>query len=331
MSLKHLRRLLVPVDQEAVFVSRNDPADPRLGDLIESSESIEEGGGIRCVIVGCPQHLGIERNNGRPGAGEGPHAIRKSLYKLATSAILNANRDGTLRIADGGDIDTDGKTLEQIHDELHDVVENLLSQGFFPIVLGGGHDCVWPIISAYEEVGESYGLINIDAHADVRPLKNDMKAHSGSPFRQMLDREESALIEGAFVEFGLQHAAVALSHLEYLTQKKATVVMLDDVRSAPHGEAWAGAVRCASDGKRMHITLDMDGFASAYAPGVSAPSANGLVPLEIAPNLRSAAKDSNLASFDVVEVSPPHDVDNRTAKLAAEMIMEVLAGLAQRT
>ena len=329
MSLKHLRRLLVHVDQETVFVSRNDTADPRLGDLVESTESIEEGGGIRCVIVGCPQHIGIERNNGRPGAAEGPTAIRRALYKLATSAILNAHRQGTCYvIADGGDIDTEGKTLEQIHDELHDVVENLLSQGFFPIVLGGGHDCVWPIISAYEEVGDPYGLINIDAHADVRPLKDDMKAHSGSPFRQMLDREASALVEGAFVEYGLQHAAVALSHLEYLREKSATVVMLDEVRATP--DAWADALKKATAGKRFHITLDMDGFASAYAPGVSAPSANGLLPHEIAPHLKAAAQRSSLTSFDVVEVSPPHDTDGRTAKLAAEMIMEVLAGLASR-
>lgn len=30
------------------------------------------------------------------------------------------------------------------------------------------------------------GVINLDQHFDVRPLK-DGKAHSGSPFRQMLE------------------------------------------------------------------------------------------------------------------------------------------------
>lgn len=33
---------------------------------------------------------------------------------------------------------------------------------------------------------KKFGVINLDQHFDVRPLK-DGKAHSGSPFRQMLE------------------------------------------------------------------------------------------------------------------------------------------------
>jgi arginase family enzyme len=35
-------------------------------------------------------------------------------------------------------------------------------------------------------------------------------------------------------------------------------------------------------------------------------------------------------AFDVVELNPVYDVDGRTAKLAAAMIMEVIAGVASR-
>lgn len=34
------------------------------------------------------------------------------------------------------------------------------------------------------------GVINIDAHFDVRPLLDGKKAHSGSPFRQLLEDGE---------------------------------------------------------------------------------------------------------------------------------------------
>ena len=329
MPLKKLRRLLIPVDQEAVFHS-SDPADPRVGDVLAPLDSIEGGVTTRCVIVGCPQHIGIERNSGRPGAAAAPDAIRSALHRMATSAIEVPIRDGRLSVSDAGDIDTNGKTLEQIHDELHDVVENLIATGHFPIVLGGGHDCAWPTICAYEEIGEPYGLINIDAHADVRPLKDEIKAHSGSPFRQMLDASSSFLAKGAFVEFGLQHVAVAKDHLDYLRSHDATILMLDEIRSDGVHSAWSRAIAASAAPGRFHITLDMDGFASAFAPGVSAPSTNGFTPWDIAPLLRMAASSPSLTSFDVVEVSPPFDQDGRTAKLAASMIMEVLAGLAER-
>ncbi|MBK7413086.1 MAG: arginase family protein [Ignavibacteria bacterium] len=82
--------------------------------------------------------------------------------------------------------------------------------------------------------------------------------------------------------------------------------------------------------QRTYVSLDMDAFASAYAPGVSAPAADGFTPHEIASCLRTAAASGSLAAFDVVEVNPHFDVDGRTAKLAATMINEVLIGLAQR-
>ncbi len=179
-------------------------------------------------------------------------------------------------------------------------------------------------------LGETYGVINIDAHADVRPLKSESRAHSGSPFRQMLDAETSVLSPGGFVEFGLQPQAVSLVHLEYLRDQGMRVEMLDDIRAEGCHLAWLRAIHAAASSGRMHISLDLDGFSSAYAPGVSAPSADGFTPAEIASCLREAARRPSLTSFDVVELNPFFDVDGRTAKLAATMIMHVLCGLADR-
>ena len=329
MSWNSLRRLLVPGDQEAVFRS-NDPDDPRLGDLLCPIDDLEPDGAIVCVIVGSPQHIGIERNGGRPGAAEGPAAIRHWLYRMATSEVQQAVRSGQLIVVDAGDIDPTGLTLQQIHDEQHDVVHEILEHGMLPIVLGGGHDTAWPTIRALETDGVPYGVINIDAHADVRPLKDGTYAHSGSPFRQMLEVEDSCLVEGGFVEFGLQHYAVSRAHRDYVTSNGHHVMMLDDIRRTSVPAAWTDAFRRGTAGERLYVTLDMDGFASAFAPGVSAPSTDGFTPWEIGPALRTAAADARFSAFDVVEVSPLWDQDGRTAKLAAAMIMQVLAGIADR-
>ena len=76
-----------------------------------------------------------------------------------------------------------------------------------------------------------------------------------------------------------------------------------------------------------HARWRSDAVASAYAPGVSAPTADGFTPGEIARCLRHAARSGSLAAFDVVELNPRFDVDGRTAKLAALMIAEIITEL----
>ncbi|MCX6140838.1 MAG: formimidoylglutamase [Candidatus Kapabacteria bacterium] len=305
-----------------------DPFDPRIGDLIVSTSSVPASAEVVCVLIGVPQDLGVIRNNGRPGAAEAPSAIRAALGKLATSKIQDVVDAGRMCIADHGDVATVGRTLEQIHDEQHDVVARVVERGHIPIVLGGGHDCAWPTIRAFESVGKEYGVVNIDAHADVRPLLDGVHAHSGSPFRQMIETAPSHLLPGGFVEFGLQGAGVSAAHLKYVRDAGMHVVMLDESRMENIAFVWERAYAHASLSGRAYVSLDMDAFASAYAPGVSAPAADGFTPHEIGQCLRTAASRGNLAAFDVVEMNPTFDVDGRTAKLAALMISEVLTGLA---
>ena len=127
-----------------------DPSDLRIGDLIVDASAIPASAEIVCVLMGVPQDIGVVRNNGRAGAAEAPSAIRSALMKLASSQFLDVVESGRMCIVDSGNIETQGKTLEQIHDEQHDAVAHVLQNGHFPIVLGGGHDCAWPTIRAFE-------------------------------------------------------------------------------------------------------------------------------------------------------------------------------------
>lgn len=328
MSWKRLRRLLEPYGPEAATPAL-DPHDPRLVHLLTPLDALRADVPT-CVIVGVPQHIGIERNGGRAGAALAPAAIRHWLYRMATADVQSAINEARLQVIDAGNVRPEGLTLNQIHDEQHDAVHEILDRGMMPIVLGGGHDTAWPTIRALESIGTSFAVINIDAHADVRPLKDGVSAHSGSPFRQMLDTENSCLADGGFVEFGLQPIAVSRDHRDLVAQAGHHVMMLDEIRRQGADAAWDAALRCTSAADRLYVSLDMDAFASAFAPGVSAPSTDGFAPWEIGPALRQAARDHRFAAFDVVEVCPPLDVDGRTAKLAATMIMQVLAGVADR-
>jgi formiminoglutamase len=323
------QRALRAVDPSLVYRS-NDVYDKRIGDVIVSVKDVSERAEVVCVLIGVPQHIGVERNGGRPGAADGPSSFRKAFTKLAISAFEQHIDSGRLAIADAGDIDTEGKTLEQIHDEQYDVVAQVLSSGFVPIVVGGGHDTAWPTIRALEAQARPYGVVNIDAHADVRPLKDGGRAHSGSPFYQMLTQQPSHLQPGGFVEFGLQHTCVSASHLAFVRDAGMHAVMLDEIRRHGCLSAWGNAWPHAAAAGNVYVSLDVDAFASAYAPGVSAPAADGLSPADVASILRDASESGKLRAFDIVELNPAYDVDGRTAKLTAVMAYEVVTGLATR-
>ena len=97
--------------------------------------------------------------------------------------------------------------MEGAHEALETRVAELVSQGRVPFVVGGGNDQSAAngrgLLRAKANEGR-VGVINIDAHLDVRPLLNEGVggAHSGSPFRELL--EDGRLNGRDFVEFAAQ-------------------------------------------------------------------------------------------------------------------------------
>lgn len=312
-----------------VLFRTSDSDDLRVGDIVSVVSALPKAEGVSCVLLGVPQHIGVERNSGRPGAARGPLEIRSALYRLSAGLVLDPISSGAMKLFDIGDIEIHGKTLEQIHDELYDVVVDVISNGGIPIVLGGGHDIAWPTMHALITLGRRFGVVNIDAHADVRPLHDNVRAHSGSAFRQLLTVKDSGLIDKGLVEFGLQSVSVSAQHLKYLAENGGQVYMLDEIRERSIITSFRNAIDSIA-GSQLYVSLDMDAFASAYSPGVSAPSADGFLPADIGPCLRHVGRQNNLAAFDVAEVNPDFDVDGRTSKLAGVMIMQLLSGVADR-
>ncbi len=68
---------------------------------------------------------------------------------------------------------------------------------------------------------------------------------------------------------------------------------------------------------KVYLTVDMDGFASAFAPGVSAPSPMGFEPDFAFKVFELIASSKKLISMDIAELNPAFDHDQATARLAA--------------
>jgi len=294
------------------------PDDPRLGRWLAVQH---DANNARVALVGFPSDEGVRRNGGRPGAAGGPEAIRHALYRLTPDAEHPAAFTDLLdRTADLGDVPVTGD-VEVDQQRLGTVLAPLLAEGVVPVVLGGGHETSFGHFLGYVGAERDVEILNWDAHADVRPLK-DGQSHSGSPFRQALEHPSGRCLR--YQVAGLQPHSTARAHLDFIDEYGGEVVWrrnLTDVR-----------IRSIAIGlaEPTLATFDLDAVAAADAPGVSAPNPAGLPADLWLYAAYEMGRSPLVASMDVVELNPAFDVDGRTAKLAALTVWHFLKGLAER-
>ncbi len=72
------------------------------------------------------------------------------------------------------------------------------------------------------------------------------------------------------------------------------------------------------------LSIDMDVFSNAFAPGCSQAFATGLTPFDFMPVLKVLLKRLDIKIMGIYEVSPPLDMDDRTSKLAAQIAYEYI-------
>ncbi len=262
---------------------------------------------------------GIRRNHGRPGAAGGPADIRSMAAKLPLP------RDD-VHYYDAGDITCLDGNLEETQQALATAVSMLLKANIIPIVLGGGHELAW---GHYQGIAAHYpaeklGIVNIDAHFDMRPLLAEQKGSSGTPFLQIAAAHERANRAFDYSCFGIQQTGNMKLLFETAERYKTHVITADDIHFGDTEKQTQFANRVISDNQIIYLSLCMDTFAAPFAPGVSAPQAMGILPWTVIPLIRQLAASGKIVSYDLAELSPPYDRDNRTAKLAASFIFEIM-------
>jgi formiminoglutamase len=292
--------------------------DPRLGHLLGAG--VAAGARPRAIIAGFPVDEGVRRNGGRPGAAEGPAAIRRQLARLTPDALepepFVELVEATL---DAGDLVPSGD-LERDQARLGEAVGEWLSSGAFVVLLGGGHETAYGHFLGYVAAGRNVSILNLDAHADVRELRDGL-GHSGSPFRQALEHPSRRCAQYSVA--GVQPQSNATDHLRFASERGVVV---------PAAGLSAGIVaeRLAALAAPAYVSFDLDAVQQAYAPGVSAPAARGLSPETWLAAAYLAGRSAAVASADVVELCPRLDRDDQTARLAALTVWEILRGLAAR-
>ncbi len=314
--MSDLSTLLTPVER-AVYVRGSDPADQRLADVVRCHAAGEAAlTPADRVIIGFPQDEGVRRNLGRVGTAAGPNEIRRALGRFVAPEAA--------RIVDLGDVrcDTD---LEASQERLGRVAAAVLEAGAFPIVLGGGHELAYGHFLGYANLRRPTGIINVDAHLDVRPLR-DGRPHSGCPFRQAIEHPSGVCTGPRYVCLGIQRQSNSPLLLRFMDEHHAVYHTLEECTGdhlLEHALRESRRIRAETAG--LMLTVDLDSVRAADAPGVSAPSPVGFYADQVLHVVQELLRERLLTSLDVAEVNPQFDLDHRTARLAALFVYQSIA------
>ena len=270
------------------------------------------------VLLGFCCDEGVRRNQGRVGAKDGPAQFRKVL------AGLPVHFSEQIQLLDGGDVYCYGTELEAAQQRLAELVSTIRLQGGFPLLLGGGHEITYAHFKGLHMNSDSIGIINIDAHLDIRPLKDGV-GNSGTGFYQIADDLSRTDKPFHYLALGIQDISNTQSLLAYAEGKGTKIIKAEDVQADNVREIIAAVQKFANQVDQVYLTIDLDAFAAPYAPGVSALAFNGIIPdITFQRIFQAIIKLPNLASMDIAELNPVYDIDQRTTKLGSDLIFKFL-------
>lgn len=261
------------------------------------------------------------------GAHATPAAIREALRRYSPALMpSDTNPDGAdfgaLRVVDLGDIEEpDGPEGEA---RTRAAVAEASTRSRLVVALGGDNSVT--VATAQGSLGDlsTAGLITLDAHYDLRD-----GVSNGSPVRRLI---EAGLDGRRVVQLGIADFANSAAYARRATELGITVVHVDELRSLGMVLAMTEALDVAgAGGGRIHLDIDVDVCDRSVAPGCPASMPGGLAAWELRAAVRAAARDPRVVSADIAEVDATADTrDGRTVRLAALLVLELLAGVALR-
>ena len=195
--------------QEVLAFTKIRKFETKLGErirCISPGSNIEEAlhqPSIKYVLFGIPEDIGVKANNGMGGADSAWEPFLRSFLNIQSNDFLDGNEVLLLgqfdfsEIANLIDQNADNydeklaayrRAVSIIDDAVEQLMHVITQNKKMPIVIGGGHNNAYPCVKGAAKGWYKAGILelaqinvlNLDAHADYRPLEG---RHSGNAFR----------------------------------------------------------------------------------------------------------------------------------------------------
>nr|WP_225168196.1 agmatinase [Ensifer sp. IC4062] len=282
---------------------------------------LEQVGDIDVGIVGVPFDLGTVY---RMGSRHGPASIREQsrTIKPVNFHTKTAPYD-IARIADLGDAPVHPLSLDVSFEIITDWFNQVRDHGVRPLVLGGDHTLSLPVLRGLAR-DRAVGMIQFDAHSDTSDEIRGSKLNHATPFRRAV--EEGLLDPKRVIQIGLRGSAYSADDYTWARSVGMTLITMDDFEEKGRAAVIEEARSVVGD-LPTYLTFDIDGLDASFCPGTGVPEPGGFSMRDAMVILRGL-QGIDVIGADVVEVSPPLDIADLTARNAAFLGFELLCLLA---
>lgn len=210
---------------------------------------------------------------------------------------------------------------------------HLAASGETFVVIGGDHSAsigTWSGVTDALRPSGPVGLIWIDAHMDMhRPETTHSGALHGMPVAALMGHGADALTSIAESGAAVDPRHVCLlgtrsfepEEVDLATRLGVRVIDTGEIRRRGIGQAFAEAQSIASSGTVGYgVSLDLDVFDPADAPGVGTPVPEGIRAGGFLDPWRLLTRDPKCLGIEIVEYNPWRDQATRTARLMSDLI-----------
>ncbi|WP_294558372.1 agmatinase [uncultured Mailhella sp.] len=249
------------------------------------------------------------------GTAHGPEAILDASDQL--ELYDGTSFPGEQGIFTQQPVDCSG-TPEEVMNKVRLAVLAALDAGAMPVVLGGEHSLTYGEMAALKERFGTFGVVQFDAHADLRDSYEGSRWSHASVMRRAVSDLELPLVQ-------LGNRIFCKEELE--ARKKHGVV------------AWDAPLLCRKGmpenilpddfPEHIFITFDVDGLDPSIMPETGTPVPGGLGWYQALELAEKVVAGRTLLGFDIVELAPRegHIVSDFTAASLTYALM----GIAERS
>jgi agmatinase len=196
--------------------------------------------------------------------------------------------------------------------------EEHLRSGKLLVGLGGEHTVSAGMARAVQAVHGDFVLVQIDAHSDLR------EEYEGSPYSHASVARRVLDMGATIAQFGIRSICREEIDLIRSEPDRLRVWFAEDVHAGGHLEALAEIV----GGRKVFLTIDLDGFDPALVAATGTPEPGGLSWEQVLAIVRTVARAGEVVAVDCVELAPipgQHASDFLAAKLIYKTIGLVLS------
>ncbi len=294
--------------------------------------AIDDLEGVDAAVIGIPYDGAVSN---RPGARYGPRELRRAsgwlAYLSGYKGGLTNMRTGkqvnfdALNLVDCGDLPVFPMDVTKTAESITAHVGAIAADGVMPVVLGGDHYCTFPAVRGFAAGGgyDRVGLVQIDAHTDTVAESPVLGSHfHGSSTHHITQSAHTDLADVAQVGIRGYESPEFFS---FSQQEGLGLFTIGEIESRGIQAVVEDAIaHAAADTDVVYVTFDIDAIDPSAAPGTGTPEPGGLSASQALTVMETLGAHDAVGAVDLMEVAPPIDPGDETARLGAYLLTTFL-------